>query len=120
MDFELRANSSVHVFDHCPMLPPWTEKDKISGNNRVVETKVCMRVCDKLTKTRSAFLRVTVMTTDTEGHLPQSPFLLLQCRQNSALVREHPPHTIQVNPDWSKPILGASSLLAVIGSLVGM
>lgn len=94
-------------------------EDTISEDNGVTETKVCKKVYNKLTITKSSFLWVTVWSQALLVAYPKpiSPsselsVLLLSVSTLSLIV--------QVNPDWSMLILVASSLLSVVCSVVGM
>ena len=109
---------------HLPTILYWLhrgENHKISENGRARETKVCGGVCEKLTITKSAFLGVN--SEDHKHHwlptrMPISP--AFGASRVLFLPVNALGHTMQVRPDWSQLILVASSLLSVIGSLVGM
>ena len=60
------------------------------------------------------------MITSTVGCLPRSLSPLLQSCQFLLLPVSTLSLIVQVNPDWSRLILVAATLLSVVGSVVGM
>ena len=103
---------SVHLTTILYRLHEREAEDKISEDNGVTETKVCRGVCNKLTVTKSSFLWVTVWSQALFVAYPKAHLPFFSAVRVLLLSVNTLPPIIQVNPDWSKLILVASSLLS--------